>query len=185
MGVEIHAVDQFGRAADDAVEVGRGLVGLGVPGVFRSHPDEDQALAFGHRIAADADARGVHLLTGHQGGDLGADPVGSKSPAMIGTFHRLGLAVAGQKLAGGQGRGAVGADVAKRIDGAGALAAEQDRLAHDLVSLQLGGLQVRAQGGEVPDVVQEALTEGFPLGLGCLGSGRLGGAGVAFGHAFS
>jgi hypothetical protein len=53
----------------------------------------------------------------------------------------------------------VGTDVAQPVGGAGASAAEQHRFAQDLVTLQLAGLQVVAQGSEIPDVAQEAFAE--------------------------
>jgi len=59
----------------------------------------------------------------------------------------------------------------------GQLAAQQHRLAHDLVALQLAGLQLRAEGGEIPDVVKEALAE--------LQRSGVSGAGLAFGHILS
>ena len=69
----------------------------------------------------------------------------------------------------------MGADVAQGVNGASAVAAQQDRLAEHLVALQLAGFKLRAEGGEIPDVVQEALAEPH-------GSGGVSGAGLAFGH---
>ena len=70
----------------------------------------------------------------------------------------------------------MGADVPQGVDFAVVLAAQQDRLAENLVSRQLAGAQVARQGGKIPDVAQEARPE--PPS----GGGRARGFGVAFGH---
>jgi len=78
---------------------------------------------------------------------------GAKSHAIV----RQGL----QILINLDHRGAVGADVAHRIDGARACAADQDGLAHDLVAFQAGRSDVAGQGDEVPGVGDESLAEGL------------------------
>ena len=62
MDIEHHLVDQLGRPADDAREDRRGLVRLALAARVRRHPDEDQALALDHRIAANLDAADVDGL---------------------------------------------------------------------------------------------------------------------------
>ena len=159
MGVEGHPVDQLGPAADHAGEDRRRLIRLRLAARVRAHPDKDQALAFVRGIMAHADARHIHRLVLDQRGDGRADPVGAVAPAVIGAFDQLGAVLALDQPSGRQRRGAVGTDVAHGVDLAGAGAAQQDRLAEDLIALQPARPQVAGQGGEIPDVAQEALAE--------------------------
>ncbi|MNI16382.1 hypothetical protein D3C73_697140 [compost metagenome] len=159
VAVEIHPFDQA-RLAHGAGEDRRILVRLGrVAGVGR-HPHEDQALALAHRIGPHLDAVGLEGLVLDQRRDGGAHPVGAEAPAVIGAFDRLALARFLDQPPGRQRRGAVGADVAHGVDLARARAADQHRLAHDLMALQTGDRHVARQGDEIPGVGDEALAEG-------------------------
>ncbi len=173
MAVEIHPLDQA-RLADGARKLRRLLIRLGrVAGVGR-HPDEDHALALAHRIGADLDALSLKRLILDQRRDGRADAVGPEAPAVIGAFDRLALAGLLDQPPGRQRRRAVGTDVAHPIDLAGARAADQDRLAHDLIAFQAGDRYVARQGDEIPGVGDEALAEGGRRGLGFRRGGRCG-----------
>src|SRR6202008_1752914 len=98
----------------------------------------------------------------------------AEPPAVVGAFHALDAARLGGEAAGGGGRFAGGADVLEREDLAAGRATEHHRLAEDLVAGQLARLQLAGEGGEIPDVGQEALAE---PGVAAAGLG------VAFGHS--
>ena len=159
VGVEHHPVDELGLAANDPWDVRRRLVGLAIAPGIAGHPDEDQPLRLGHGIGAHADAADVDLLILDHRRDRRTDPVGAKPPAVIGALDHLPAADVAHQPPGGKRRRPVRADVAQGVDRAVVLAAEQDRLAEDLVALQLAGTQVAGEGGEVPDVAQEAAAE--------------------------
>ena len=177
MAVEIHRLDQLGLAAHHAGEDGRFVVRLHRIAGVRRHPDEDDPLAFAHRIGPHADAVRLERLRLDQRRNGGADPVGPEAPAVIGAFHRLALAGLLDQTPRRQGRGPVGADVAHRIDLARAGAADQNRLAHDLVAFQASGCDVPAQGDEIPGVGDESLAERLRARLGRGGFGHDGGLG--------
>jgi hypothetical protein len=164
MDVVVQVVDQLGLAADHAGDR-RGREGrLAVEARVGRHPDPHQALGLDQRILPYPNFRDVQRVVGGQGRDLGAGPVGAEPPAVIGTFDGLADPVLstgglGVRLAGRQLGGAVRADVAQGVDGAGLGAADQDRLAQIFAAFHLARLQVGRQGRHVPGVHDEAFAE--------------------------
>ena len=128
MAVEVHPLNELRPAAHHALKARRRHHGRVVLGVF-AHIDEDKALSFMDRPAADLDALALHRLIGDEGGDLRTGAVRrAKAPAMIGAFDRALPRRILDQLARRKGCGAVGADVLQGVDVAGPVAPDQDRL---------------------------------------------------------
>ena len=87
------------------------------------------------------------------------DAVRPEAPAVVRAFDRLALAGLVHQPARRQRGGAVGADVSHGIDLTRAGAADQHRLAHDLMALKAGRRDIPGQGYEIPGVGHEALAE--------------------------
>ena len=175
MAVEIHPFDQLRVAANHAGKYRRLVVGLRTdcgdrrpsrrtpaPG---SRPRDRTAPGCGPpRRPGPERARGwprTRRRAGSASRDRGTPP------------SRLRRRASDQ-LSGRQGRGPVGADVAHGVDLARPGAADQHRLAQQLVALEIRGFHISRQGREVPGVGDEALAEGGGRGLGFRLRGRSG-----------
>ena len=182
MGVEIHRLDHLRIAPDDAGKQGRLVVRIGRVTWIGGHPDKDHPLAFTDGIGPHPDAIRLIGLVLDQGGDGGADPVRAEPPAVVAALDGLALARFFDQSSGGQGRRAVRADVAHRIDLTRAGPADQHRLAQQFVAFERGRGDIARQGDEIPGVQHKPGAEGGRRGLGFGGTGGEGGA-VGWAHA--